>query len=97
MPDMYQFLKYRYTAEGKKKVKWECIIDPGTQDERHISLDIQEGASIKAFFPDGYELFMDAAGKIPFAYPVDTSKDITIYIIKTAEDGSAVPLAYKQV
>ena len=93
MPDMYQFLKYRYTAEGKKKVKWECIIDPGTQDERHISLDIQEGASIKAFFPDGYEMFMDAAGKIPFAYPVDTSKDITIYIIKTAEDESADSLA----
>ena len=93
MPDIYQFLKYRYTAEGKKKVKWECIIDPGTQDERHISLDIQEGAGIKAFFPDGYEMFMDAAGKIPFAYPVDTSKDITIYIIKTAEDGSADSLA----
>jgi hypothetical protein len=81
-PDMYQSLKYHFAAEGKKKVKFECIIDPGTPDERRFSHDIQEGVDVKFKVPYGYKVYMDAEGKIPVPDKRDTSRDITTYYIK---------------
>ena len=91
MPDIYHTLKYQYRAEGKKKVKVECIIDPGTPEERRISGDIPEGAPVYFESLDGYGMFSDAEGKIPISEDegYDTGKDQTVYYIKTAEDTSA--------
>ena len=86
MPDMYKTMKYQFSADAKKKVKVDCIIDSGQAEERRISYDVPAGAPVKLGRLEGYDKFLDAEGKTPLPDDYDTYSDLTVYYIKAQAD-----------
>ena len=78
-PDVYVTMKYQYAADNQKRVKLECVVDPGTSKERHITTEIPAGAKVKFASMEGYRICMDPEGRTPLPTERDTTQDITVY------------------
>ena len=62
------------------------VYDPGTERETVVSAACEKGDFLTTTFMEGYLLYEDAKGTVPFVGNFDPNKDLTIYAI--FDDGS---------
>ena len=69
----------RLHAEEKRTVT--AVLDPGTEDERSVSVTPMKGDSAFNFLPEGYDVwYADPDCTVPFTPPETQDEDVTFYV-----------------